>query len=70
MIVEWMGWLEPFIQILASVPWFLVKGYHGLYLEHLIFFVTYEWLHELECYMRLGWKGLPGTNSLAYWVHL
>jgi activator of HSP90 ATPase len=23
----------------------------------------------LECYFALGWKDLPGTNSLAYWAH-
>jgi len=23
-----------------------------------------------ECYVTLGWKGLPGTNTVAYWAHL
>jgi hypothetical protein len=22
-----------------------------------------------ECYITLGWNGLQGTNTLAYWVH-
>jgi hypothetical protein len=25
--------------------------------------------NKLECYIPLGWKGLPGTNTLAYWVN-
>ncbi len=24
---------------------------------------------KLECYIRLGWKGLLRTNALAYWVN-
>jgi hypothetical protein len=23
----------------------------------------------LECHITLGWKGLPGTNTLASWGH-
>ncbi len=26
--------------------------------------------NKLECYIKQGWKGLSGTNSLAYWAHL
>ncbi len=26
--------------------------------------------NKLECYITLGWTGLPGTNTLAYWAHL
>jgi hypothetical protein len=25
---------------------------------------------KVECYIRVGWKGLPVTNSLAFWAHL
>jgi hypothetical protein len=25
--------------------------------------------NELECYIAIGLKGLPGTNTLAYYVH-
>jgi hypothetical protein len=25
---------------------------------------------KLESYITLGWKGLPETNTLAYWAHL
>ncbi len=25
---------------------------------------------KLECFIELGWKGLPKTNKLAYWSHL
>ncbi len=28
----------------------------------------YHGFNELECYIRLGWKGLPRTNNLAYWA--
>jgi len=38
----------------------------GSYSKHFIFFITYRCLYELECYMSLGWKGLPWTDSLAY----
>jgi hypothetical protein len=38
--------------------------------QHLIFFVTYERPHKLDCFITLGWKGLPWTNTLVYWVHL
>ncbi len=24
-------------------------------------------LNNLDSYITLGWKGLPGTNTLAYW---
>jgi len=24
--------------------------------------------NKLECYITLGWKGLPGANTLAYWT--
>jgi hypothetical protein len=23
----------------------------------------------MVCYVTLGWKGLPKTNTLAYWAH-
>ncbi len=26
--------------------------------------------NKLECYISLGWIGLPETNTLAYWTHL
>ncbi len=26
-------------------------------------------LNKLECYIALWWKGLAGTNTLAYWAH-
>ncbi len=25
--------------------------------------------NKLEDYIILGWKGLPGTKTLAYWAH-
>ncbi len=24
---------------------------------------------KLECYITIGFKDLPGTNTLAYWAH-
>ena len=27
-------------------------------------------LHFLRNFFTLGWKGLPGKNTLAYWAHL
>ena len=24
--------------------------------------------HKLDCLITIGWKGLPGTNALAYWA--
>jgi hypothetical protein len=24
---------------------------------------------KLECYITLGWKGLPRTKFIAYWAH-
>ncbi len=35
------------------------------YSQYFIFFVTYEWPYKLECYITLGWKGLPGANPLT-----
>ncbi len=26
-------------------------------------------LTKLECHITQGWKGLQGTNTLAYWLH-
>jgi len=28
-----------------------------------------KWPNKLECYITLGWKGLPVTNTLALWTH-
>ncbi len=25
--------------------------------------------NNLECYIKLAWKGPSGTNTLAYWAH-
>jgi hypothetical protein len=36
--------------------------------QHFIFFGTYEWANKIECYITLGWKGLKGTNIIAYWI--
>jgi hypothetical protein len=44
-----------------------VSRYKGPYSQHCIIFLTYEWARG---YITLGWKGLPGTNTLAYRVHL
>jgi hypothetical protein len=51
---------------------YLVRVYRhqGPYSQHSIFFLTYEWSNKLECYITLGWKGLPGTNTRAYSAHL
>jgi hypothetical protein len=37
----------------------------GLYLQHIIFFVTPASLTNI----RLGLEVLPGTKTLAYWTH-
>jgi len=26
-------------------------------------------LNKLDCFISLGWKGLPVTNHPAYWAH-
>ncbi len=41
----------------------------GPHSQHFIYFVTYVWANKLECYTPLSWKGFPGKNTLAYWVH-
>jgi hypothetical protein len=28
-----------------------------------------NWPYRLKYYITLGWKGLPGTNTPAYWAH-
>ncbi len=38
--------------------------------QHFIFFITYEWLNKLDCYITLGWKDLTVANTLAYWAYL
>jgi hypothetical protein len=41
----------------------------GAYIIKLITAVIYGFRSKLECLSlnsRLGWKGLPGTNTLAY----
>ncbi len=40
----------------------------GMYSQHFIFFVTYEWTNKLQCYITLGWKGFPGTKTLGPFV--
>ncbi len=27
-----------------------------------------DWSNKLGCYITLGWKGLPGFNTLGYWA--
>jgi hypothetical protein len=41
-----------------------------LYWQHFIFFVRMNGPNKLECYFRLSWKGLQGTNAHAYWALL
>ncbi len=35
------------------------------YSQHFIFFVTYKWAKKLECYITLGWKGVPGDKHFS-----
>ncbi len=44
--------------------------YLRLYYQHFIFFVTYKGPKKLECSITPRQKGLPGTRTLAYSVHL
>jgi hypothetical protein len=37
----------------------------GPYSQHFIFFTP----DTLDCYITLAKKGLPGTNTLAFWCH-
>ncbi len=46
----------------------LINSYHGPNSQHFIFFLTHTSGQKPECYIPLGWKGLPGTNTLAYWT--
>ncbi len=41
----------------------------GIYSQHLILIVIYEWTNMLECYNTQGWKGLLEANTLTYWGH-
>ncbi len=36
------------------------------YSQHSIYFIYFMGTYKLECYITLGWKGLPGTNTLAF----
>ncbi len=49
---------------------FFMKLTIGVAFTTLHFFITYKWPNKLECYIKLGWKGLPVINALAYWAHL
>jgi hypothetical protein len=40
------------------------------YSHHFILSYTCEWANKLVCNITLGRKGLPETNTLAYWSHL
>jgi hypothetical protein len=40
------------------------------YSQHFIFFLKYERPNKLECYITLGWKDLPGTNTLTNQAYL
>jgi hypothetical protein len=54
-----------------TYSWLHPKGADlGMSSQYSILFVTYEWANKLECYIKPGWKGLPGTNTLAYWPNL
>jgi hypothetical protein len=37
--------------------------------EHLLSTILYFRLLALPAFIRLGWKGLPGVYTLAYWEH-
>ncbi len=38
-------------------------------MQHFIFFVTL-WINKLKRCIKLGWNGLPETNTQTYWAHL
>jgi hypothetical protein len=44
----------------------LVKKVQGKYSKHFILFVNNP--NKPHRYITLGLKGLPGTNTLAYWA--
>ncbi len=39
-----------------------------LYSQKNIFLITYEWAQKAKVFHTLGWEGLTGTNTLAYWA--
>ncbi len=41
----------------------------GVNLIKLFLSVIYEFLNSARVFVRLGWKRLPGTNTLAYYEH-
>jgi len=40
------------------------------YLHVLEMIETFKLANKLECYITLDWKGITGSNTLAYWAHL
>jgi hypothetical protein len=54
----------------AAIPWvtLISQSNQVPYLQHSVFFVTYESPNKLDCSISLSWKGLPETNTLTYWA--
>jgi hypothetical protein len=47
------------------------QGFAKLRYQNITFFyITYEKANKLVCYITIGWKGLPGTNALAYFLFI
>jgi hypothetical protein len=55
--------------IMLNVVMLSVVAPIGPHSQHFNYFVTYVWANKLKCYTPLSWKGFPGKNTLAYWVH-
>jgi hypothetical protein len=76
-LIPCLNKLECYYQIFARLePILLVplielhsKDRLGPYSQHFIFLQLTNGPKRLEYYITLGRKGLPRTNTLAYWAH-
>ncbi len=48
---------------------FIVQATRGCTHSTTFYLYVINWPNRLDCYITLGWKVFPGTNTLAYWAH-
>jgi hypothetical protein len=46
---------------------FVGKALEAIQVEHLSVYPLLVYLFDLLANIRLGWRGLPGTNTLVYY---
>jgi hypothetical protein len=64
-----MNGATQFVGVVSYKRKMFMKLTTGVNLVKLFTSVTYEFLYSARLFVKLGWKSLPGTNTIAYCKH-